>query len=129
VVIKKLFLYKEKTFTYIKDNHTRKEKLLLFFISNAPTTGGGFMVSPHAKVDDDLLQVVIAKPTPLLQRLFLLPRVERGTHLSHAKVEEWSIRNIRIKIEEDTLYQIDGELRSAQIFDLSLENSKYELYM
>ena len=120
VVIKHLFTFKEKTFSYYKNSIKVVEKLLLFFISNAPTTGGGFIISPNAKVNDGHLQIVIAKPTPVWQRLFLLPRVEKGTHLSHSKVNHWATKSIKIEMEEQTFYQIDGELRSALEFEIKL---------
>jgi len=120
IVIKHLFLFKELSFKYDKDGLQKSEKLLLFFISNAPTTGGGFIISPKAKIDDGFLHIVTAQPTPKLGRLFLLPKVEKGTHLSHSKIDHWTTKRIHIVMEQTTLYQIDGELKSAREFEMVL---------
>ncbi|MFT4534641.1 MAG: diacylglycerol kinase (ATP) [Saprospiraceae bacterium] len=120
IVIKHLFLFKELSFKYDRDGIPTNEKLLLFFISNAPTTGGGFIISPKAKIDDGHLHIVTAKPTKILKRLFLLPKVEKGTHLSHPNVNHWTTKKIHIVMEKSTFYQIDGELKSASEFEIIL---------
>ena len=122
IVVKNLFLFNELSFNYNRDGLRKNEKLLLFFISNAPSTGGGFIISPKAKIDDGLLHIVTAMPTPKLKRLFLLPRVEKGTHLSHSNVNHWTTKRIHIIMEQTTLYQIDGELKSASEFEMSLQD-------
>jgi YegS/Rv2252/BmrU family lipid kinase len=123
VVIKHLFFFKELTFRYNRNDQFITERLLLFFVSNAPTTGGGFIISPKAKIDDGTLQIVIAKPTPILKRLFLLPKVERGNHLSHPLVNNWTAKSIHIIMDKPTFYQIDGELKSSIEFDIKLHES------
>jgi diacylglycerol kinase (ATP) len=120
IVVKHLFRFKELPFTYDRDGHRKKENLLLFSISNAPTTGGGFVISPKAKIDDGQLHIVTAMPTPKLSRLFLLLKVEKGKHLSDARINHWTTKRINIMMPKPTLYQIDGELKSASEFEINL---------
>lgn len=120
IIIKHIFRFKELSFTYDRDGILKNEKLLLFMISNAPTTGGGFVISPKAKIDDGLLDIVTAKPTSKFNRLLLLPKVEKGTHLAHSKVNHWTTKRIHISMNDTTYYQIDGELKSAREFELVL---------
>ena len=120
IAVKHIFLFKELLFKYDKNGLNKSEKLLLFLISNAPTTGGGFIISPKAKIDDGYLHIVTAKSTSILSRLFLLPKVEKGTHLSHPKVDHWTTKRINVIMENSTLYQIDGELKSANEFEIIL---------
>jgi YegS/Rv2252/BmrU family lipid kinase len=127
IVIKHLFLFKELSFKYDHNGISKKELLLLFFISNAPSTGGGFIISPKAKIDDGYLHIVIAKPTPRLKRLFLLPRVEKGKHLSHPNVNHWTTKQINILVEKSTFYQIDGELKSAREFDIIIQDQAVDV--
>lgn len=127
IVIKHLFLFKELSFTYDRDGLRKNEKLLLFFVSNAPSTGGGFIISPKAKIDDGFLHIVTAKPTPKLNRLFLLPKVEKGQHLSHSKVSHWTTKRINVVMEKPTFYQVDGELKSAKEFEISVPEKGVEV--
>ncbi len=127
IVIKHLILFKELSFKYDRDGESKNEKLLLFFISNAPATGGGFIISPKAKIDDGHLHIVTAKPTPKLKRLFLLPKVEKGTHLSHPNVNHWTTKDINITMEKSTFYQIDGELKSASEFEIIVKDQAIDV--
>ena len=120
IVIKHLFRFKELSFQYERDGQDKKEKLLLFFVSNAPTTGGGFIISPKAKIDDGYLHIVTARATSILKRLFLLPKVEKGKHLSQPRVDHWTTKSMHIVMEQTTFYQIDGELNSAKEFDVAI---------
>jgi YegS/Rv2252/BmrU family lipid kinase len=120
IVIKHLFSFRELVFKFDKDGHRYTKKLLLFFVSNAPSTGGGFIISPKAKIDDGYLQIITANPASKLQRIFLLPKVEKGTHLSHPLINHWVSKRINIVMDKSTFYQIDGELKSAKEFDIQL---------
>lgn len=56
--------------------------LILASVANGGRTGGGFMMAPHARLDDGELDLVCGHtPNPAVT-LWLLPHVIRGTHLS-----------------------------------------------
>ncbi|MGC8781506.1 MAG: diacylglycerol/lipid kinase family protein [Anaerolineae bacterium] len=56
--------------------------LILASVANGGRTGGGFMMAPHARLDDGQLDLVCGHtPNPAVT-LWLLPHVIRGTHLS-----------------------------------------------
>ena len=59
---------------------------LLVATQNGPRTGGSFLFAPEAKLDDGLLDIIIAGPFGRLETLKLLPNVVKGKHLSHPNI-------------------------------------------
>jgi len=55
------------------------QDLFLLTIGNGTTCGGGFKLTPHAKVDDGLLDVTMVKPLSVQRLLRHLPKVFNGT--------------------------------------------------
>jgi YegS/Rv2252/BmrU family lipid kinase len=125
VVIRKIFSFKEKLYHIQYDDKILSDKFLLVMITNSTTTGGGFMVSPEAKIDDGKLNMVLCKPLAVLKRVKNLPIIEKGKHLSKDFILHREVSNIKIECEKDTLAQIDGELISATSFDIKVLPDHY----
>lgn len=94
-------------------------------VTNSTTTGGGFIVSPEAKIDDGNLNMILCKALPVLKRLKYLPVIEKGKHLAEDFILHKEVSDIKIKCEEETLAQIDGELISAKTFDIKILPKHY----
>lgn len=118
-VIKNILTYKESPINVTIDGHTTSKKLLICIIANAPRTGGGFYVSPNSQTNDGLLNWITCQPLSLMQRLLLLPKVEKGKHLNESNVSEKLLTHIDIKSDDIIYYQLDGEL--MQDTHLSIE--------
>lgn len=125
VVIRKLFSFKEISYHLELNDNTLSEKFLLVMVTNSTTTGGGFIVSPEAKIDDGKLNMVLCKPLSIVKRLKNLTVIEKGKHLDKEFILHKEIREIKIVCEKETLAQIDGELFSAQIFDIKILPGQY----
>jgi YegS/Rv2252/BmrU family lipid kinase len=125
IVIRKIFSFKEKSFQIQCDNRTLSDKFLLVMITNSTTTGGGFIVSPEATIDDGKLNLVLCKPLPVFKRLKNLPIIEKGKHLSKDFIVHKELTYIKIECEKETLAQIDGELISARSFDIKVLAGHY----
>src|SRR5690606_16786076 len=82
---------------------------LLVAAQNGPRTGGSFMYSPGAANDDQLLDIVFAEDLSLGGTLGLLPRVMRGTHLSHPKVKRFRGTTLDIEWQQPRLAHAEGE--------------------
>jgi len=67
-------------------------------------------VAPLAKIDDGLLDVVTINDIGKFELLKELPRVYKGTHLSHPKVSLSRTKHITIESAETVLVHADGEL-------------------
>lgn len=82
---------------------------LLVAAQNGPRTGGSFRFAPVASVDDGLLDVVVAGDLSTGGTLALLPRVMRGTHLSHPRVALHRGRSLSVEWSVPRYGHADGE--------------------
>jgi diacylglycerol kinase family enzyme len=94
-------------------------------ITNSTTTGGGFIVSPEAKIDDGSLNMVLCKALPILNRLKYLPAIEKGKYLRKSFILHQEVTDINIVCDKETLAQIDGELMSAKSFKIKVLPKRY----
>lgn len=121
IVIKNIFSYVEKKYTIeIDKNESIVIESLLCIISNSSRTGGGFMVSPLADIEDGLLNIVYSEKLSILQRIKLLLKVEKGNHLDDKNIKHHTLQKIKITCDEDVYYQLDGDLRKANTFDIGI---------
>lgn len=126
LVIKNIFTFKEKQYDVELNGRRFTINSLLFLVTNSSRTGGGFMVSPHAKIDDGLLDVIYCEALNIFQRLFLLPKVEKGKHINDKKIKTALSSEVCINCIEKIYYQLDGELRSANSFNISIQSRKLQ---
>lgn len=110
VVLKKIFSFKEFSFRISTASGTLSQKYLLVIINNSTRTGGGFMVSPNASLNDGLLDLVLCDKLPVLKRLRYLPVIEKGKHLQLPFIHYTQEKEIEIKCNTEVFAQIDGDL-------------------
>jgi diacylglycerol kinase (ATP) len=125
IVIRKIFSFKEGYYKIESARNDLSGKYLLVMITNSTTTGGGFIVSPEAKIGDGKLNMVLCKPLSILKRLKNLPIIEKGKHLTKDFILHKEITDINIVCEKETLAQIDGELISAKTFNIKVLPKHY----
>ncbi len=84
-------------------------------VTNTTSYGGGFMVTPSARVDDGSLDICIVKRTARLKLLGNFPRILKGTHGELDEVILARSHWVRIEADGDALpVPLDGELGMAQ---------------
>jgi YegS/Rv2252/BmrU family lipid kinase len=102
---------------------------LLVSTQNGPRTGGSFMFAPQASVTDGLLDVLVAGEFNRLGTLSILPRVMRGTHLSHPKVFAFSGKEIKLHWEKARPGHMEGELlAAATTFEIKLKPKSLRVF-
>ena len=67
-------------------------------------------VAPDADPTDGLLDVMIIDEISKLDLLWSLPRIYKGTHLTHPKVTTKRAREVEIRPAQKMSIQADGEL-------------------
>ncbi|MPV49308.1 diacylglycerol kinase family lipid kinase [Pseudactinotalea sp. HY160] len=82
------------------DGATREFDGALVALANGRTFGGGMAIAPDARLDDGLIDVVIARDIGRAELLRVFPRVYRGTHVDHPAVEVLRARHVRIEAIE-----------------------------
>lgn len=94
------------------DGEEIESEALLVAAANNTSFGGGMLITPHARLDDGLLDVFLVQPMSRLAFLRLFPRVFAGTHVSDPRVSIRRARRIRIEADGIVAYA-DGERSSA----------------
>lgn len=84
----------------------------LLSVCNGPRTGGVFYMSPAARMDDGLFDIVYAPEMPRLQVLSILPGLFKGTHLNHPLVQHGRSTWLSIESDPGTPIHADGEVIS-----------------
>ncbi len=92
------------------DTCTLNEPFLLLSVGNGMSTGGGFLLTPEARVDDGLLDICLIKKGNRRRVLSLLPSAIKGKHLKEPEVVIHQTRKIEITTKEPIPIYYDGEL-------------------
>jgi YegS/Rv2252/BmrU family lipid kinase len=107
----KLLTYQNKAVEITLDGQQHlQQKANSVIVCNGRYVGGGMHIGPHATLNDGLFDVIVIGDTSKLEVVANVPRIYRGTHLSHPKVEEYRAREVRVKAQERMFLQADGEL-------------------
>ena len=105
-----LLFYRNKQVTITLDGGLAEKKVCAVLVNNGKYGGGGMFAAPDADLTDGLLDVLIIGDLSKPDLLWSLPRVYRGTHLTHPKVTMKRAREIEIQSAEVMFLQADGEL-------------------
>lgn len=88
---------------------TRSQHAMLVAIANTSQFGGGMQIVPHADVTDGLLDLMILRPVPIPEFVKVFPRVFKGSHVDHPKVEFAHARRVDIVVDPPLTAFADGE--------------------
>ena len=121
-LIRTLGTYKQVRLKLSLDGEAHEGDLFLLTIGNGTTCGGGFRLTPHAKLDDGMLDVTLVKPIRVLPLLWHLPKVFRGTL---DRVERYASMRMAKKIEVESAVpvpvHVDGEIYRGDTSLLKIE--------
>ncbi len=92
------------------DNCTLKKPFLLFSVGNGLSTGGGFLLTPEARVNDGLLDICLIQDVTRKRILSLLPKAIKGQHLKEPEVIIHQSKNILVKTAKKLPIYFDGEI-------------------
>jgi YegS/Rv2252/BmrU family lipid kinase len=83
---------------------------LMLALGNGPREGGGFIITPDAKLDDGLLNYVTIKKISRLMMLRLVPEVMAGTHGRFKDVKMGTCRRMSVTSQQPLYIHCDGEI-------------------
>jgi diacylglycerol kinase (ATP) len=92
----------------------------LISVGNNVSLGGGMKVTPDAKVDDGLLDVLVVKSLSRFNFLRIFPTVFKGEHVKDPRVTIYRAKRIRIESEGVVAYA-DGERFTTLPIDIEVE--------
>lgn len=106
-------LAKEKmtamTVTFDNGEVFRFEKTLFIAAMNHPYEGGGFLFCPDARVNDGMLDVIVAADIPKWKMLYLLPKAFKGKHVGHKGIHIFRCTEVCMEAETGLPVHTDGE--------------------
>jgi len=105
-----LVSYKNREISLKLDGEMEERKVCAIVMSNGKYGGGSMFIAPQADPSDGYLDVMIIGDLSKPDLLWSLPRIYRGTHLTHPKVTALRARQIEIQAKQPMALQADGEL-------------------
>lgn len=97
-------------------------------VMNGQYYGGGFRISPDAKIDDGYLDLTVVDELNTLKLVKLLTKVIKQTHTTDKYVNISRIKNIRISSPSILTACIDGELVRSNDFEIGIREKCLTLY-
>jgi diacylglycerol kinase (ATP) len=83
---------------------------MMLALGNGPREGGGFIITPDAKLDDGILNYVTIKKISRLMMLRLVPEVMKGTHGRFKQVRMGTCRRMSVTSKQPLYVHCDGEI-------------------
>ena len=83
---------------------------VLCAVANCQSYGGGMRIAPNANINDGKLEIVLVGEMSKSEFLRQFPKVFKGAHLGHPKVQTWQTESIEVIGPVDTPVLMDGEL-------------------
>jgi diacylglycerol kinase (ATP) len=81
----------------LDDGTTWESTGTLVAVANAPQFGGGMRIAPDARMDDGLLDVLVAGPLSRAELLAVFPRVFSGSHVHHPACTVLRTRSVLVE--------------------------------
>ena len=102
--------YKNHQIQITINGQTENHKVCTIVMSNGKYGGGSMLLAPDADPSDGLFDVIIIGDVSKPDLLRSLPRIYKGTHLTHPKVTVKRTNLITISSDELMAIQADGDL-------------------
>ena len=84
---------------------------LMLAVMNGAGEGGGFRLTPDARLDDGAFDICWIDPISLWQFARYVLAVRRGTHAALPMVKMWKAASLSVESDEPLSYHLDGEYR------------------
>lgn len=117
-VLRLLFSYREKGFIMAANGAETTFPCFMITVGNSHTFGGGFKITPKAKINDGVLDVCAISKVPVWLRPRYLKSVENGKHLHLSYVNYFNTNKLSIQTPQVVAGHIDGELFYGKLFEI-----------
>jgi diacylglycerol kinase (ATP) len=95
------------------DQESWSQPTLMLSLGNGPREGGGFLITPDARMDDGLLHYVTIGKLSRLMMLRLVPEVQKGTHGRFKQFRMGTCKKMTTTAERPLIIHLDGEIFSG----------------
>lgn len=97
-----------------------KDKFTTIALCNGMYYGNGFNISPSSKLNDNLINVYIARKMNKINMLDLILKIKKGKHENHKKIERFETNKLIMKSKNKIKCNIDGEELESKKFDIEV---------
>ena len=106
----RVFLEWENTeVTVTLDDGERRGRMHDVVVANGVWHGGGMKLAPDASPDDGLFDVVLIGDVGKVDFLTTAPRIYKGRHVAHAKVDVLRSKRVAVDSDERLPIEVEGE--------------------
>lgn len=105
-----LVSFRNQEVSLLIDGEQVSQKVCTVIMNNGKYGGGGMLTAPGASLTDGLFDVLIVGDLDKADLLRSLPRIYKGTHLTHPKVTLKRAREVELLTKKPLPLQADGEL-------------------
>lgn len=103
------------------DNGPFKEYFLIgLVVGNGTECAGGMKLTPNARLDDGLFDVLLIHEMSTLKRLLNLSKVYSGAHVSSNGFSIRKCKSLKIRSKSKILLEADGEILGHSPFDIKI---------
>lgn len=98
----------------------REGPFLMVCVGNSARAGGGFPLTPTARLDDGALDLLLANDMSRPERFGMMPMTLLGRHVTHRHVTMATFQRLTVSIDLGAPLQIDGELVANDVTGLEV---------
>jgi diacylglycerol kinase family enzyme len=91
------------------DDEERRGRMHDVIVANGVWHGGGMKLAPHAAPDDGLFDVVLIGDVGKVDFLTTAPKIYKGRHVLHPKVEVLRSAHVEVDADERLPIEVEGE--------------------
>lgn len=109
------------------DGVVKNFSAMLVAVGNGSMFGGGMMVCPSAKPNDGVMDLCVVNAISVPTLLAIFPRVFKGTHVEHPKVDTLRATELWIKAPGESIWG-DGEFIGNDEFHATCESGAIQMF-
>ncbi|GAB4366814.1 MAG: diacylglycerol kinase family lipid kinase [Calditrichia bacterium] len=120
-VLKTIFKYRNEKVSFTANGKVDEKDIFMISIGNGVAMGGGFYLTPKAKINDGLFDICIIHALKKREVFWHLPKVFHGGHVKMRQVEMFRTNSLRVVSEKGIAAHADGELLGMNLKDLEIQ--------
>jgi diacylglycerol kinase family enzyme len=119
---------KSRSLTVVADGVTSTRDAVFIEVCNSRKTGGDMIMAPDARLDDGLMNVVIARAMNRTTLLQLFPLIFDGSHVNSPLVETFTCRTLEAHFDSPEPVTPDGELLGDSPLKATVHSAVLEVF-
>ncbi len=120
-VLRTMYSYKSPWMRLTFNDSVLENKMFMITVGNGVSLGGGFKLTPFAKLDDGLFDLNIVSDLTKIEIIRNLIGVYSGKHINMPQVKTGRTAEILIESDQDLVAHVDGELIRKSVKSLHVQ--------